>query len=139
MVLVAPTSRRLLVFHRNSKTAAPSCKLVHSQNSGAAPFTVFVKGAGFSSLNHPPAKKGQIGIGWRERRRDGRKTRTLEHHKDAAPNAQELSKVGSPARSFKSLVACKLTRYLPFPFGLRYRQQRLIIRPHVLVGDIQLH
>jgi hypothetical protein len=28
--------------------------------AGAAPFTVFVKSAGFSSLDHPPAKRGRI-------------------------------------------------------------------------------
>jgi hypothetical protein len=40
--------------------------------SGAALFTVFVKGAGFSSLrNTPRAKKGQIGIGQKERENRG--------------------------------------------------------------------
>jgi hypothetical protein len=40
--------------------------------SGAALFTVFVKGAGFSSLrNTPRAKKGQTRIGQRERENRG--------------------------------------------------------------------
>jgi hypothetical protein len=40
--------------------------------SGAALFTVLVKGAGFSSIrNTPRAKKGQIGIGNRVRENRG--------------------------------------------------------------------
>jgi hypothetical protein len=53
---------------------------------GAAHFTVFVKGAGFSSMhNDQCAKKGRIGIGEWGNRMEDKKTRTLEHHKDAAP------------------------------------------------------
>jgi hypothetical protein len=46
---------------------------------GAALFTVFVKGAGFSfTCNAQCAKKGRIGIRQWEKRREGKKTRILE-------------------------------------------------------------
>jgi hypothetical protein len=55
--------------HRN-RARARHCGRVGL--SGAAPFTVFVKGAGFSCLwITPRAKKGQIGIGQRERENRG--------------------------------------------------------------------
>jgi len=60
-------------------------------------FTVFVKGAGFSSMrNTPRARKGRIGIGQWEKRMEGKKTRTLEQHKGAAPEVQKHSEAGAP-------------------------------------------
>jgi hypothetical protein len=59
---------------------------------GAALFTIFVKGAGFSSMrNLQCAKKGRIGVGQWEKRMEGKKTRTLERHK-----VQNRSKGGAP-------------------------------------------
>ena len=53
---------------------------------GAAQFTIFVKGTGFPSMdNTSRTKKGWIGIGQREKRMEGKKTRTLEKRKGAAP------------------------------------------------------
>jgi hypothetical protein len=63
-------------------------KRIHRQNVGAALFTDFVKGAGFSSRTFLRAKKERIGIGPWEKRMDGKKTRTLEKRKGAAPKAQ---------------------------------------------------
>jgi hypothetical protein len=54
--------------------------------AGASLFTVFVKGAGFSSMNHHQcAWKGRIGIGQWENPMEYNKTSTLERHKNAAP------------------------------------------------------
>jgi hypothetical protein len=65
---------------------------------GVAPFTVLVKGAGFSSLgNTPRTTKRRTGTGQREKLIKNRKKRTLEHHKGAAPEAQNRSKAGAPA------------------------------------------
>ena len=77
---------------------------------GALPFTVFVKGRGFSSMGNPQcAKKGRIGIGRWEKRMEGKKTRTLERHKGAAPKVQSAQMrahppvaQGSPNLFFKS-------------------------------------
>jgi hypothetical protein len=63
----------------------------------AALFTVFVKGAGFSSMcTTQCAKKGRIGISRREKRMEDKKTRTLVQHKGAAPEIQNRSKAGAP-------------------------------------------
>jgi hypothetical protein len=49
-----------------------------STSAGAALFTVFVKGAGFSSMRvHQCAKRGPIGIGQWGKRMEDKKTRTL--------------------------------------------------------------
>jgi hypothetical protein len=46
---------------------------------GAALFTDFVKGAGFSSMrNHQCADKGRIGIGLWEKQMEGKKTRRFK-------------------------------------------------------------
>jgi hypothetical protein len=80
------------LFNKN----LPSCKFVHSQNWGAARFTVFVKGAGFSSRNPPRTKKGRIGVVWWEQRMAAQKTSTLELRKGAAPNLKSAQKRGRP-------------------------------------------
>jgi hypothetical protein len=62
---------------------------------GATLFTVFVKGAGFSSMrNAQCAKKGRIGIGQWGKRMEDKKTRTLVQHK-----IQNRSKAGAPGFS----------------------------------------
>jgi hypothetical protein len=48
-----------------------------------------VKGAGSSSRSPTRAKKGHIEIGQWEKRMEGKKTRTLELHKDAAPKVRK--------------------------------------------------
>ena len=48
------TYRSECLFNRNF----PYCEFVHFQNWGAALFTIFVKGAGFSSHNAPRMKVG---------------------------------------------------------------------------------
>jgi hypothetical protein len=64
---------------------------------GAALFTIFVKGAGFSPMcNLQCAKKGRIGVGQWEKRMEGKKTRTLEQHKSAAPKFKTAQKVARP-------------------------------------------
>jgi hypothetical protein len=92
-----PTYRSECLFNKNF----PYCEFVHFQNWGAALFTVFVKGAGFSSRNHPRTKEGRIGIGQREERMAAQKTRTLEQRKGAAPKVQERSKRGHPRELIK--------------------------------------
>src|SRR5258705_8577785 len=74
----------------------PSVRTV-GPRSGAALFTVFVKGAGFSSMrNAQCAKTGWIGIGQWEKRMEDTKTRALAQHKGAAPEIQNRSKAGAP-------------------------------------------
>jgi hypothetical protein len=71
--------------------------------SGAALFAVFVKGAGFSSMrNSQRAKKERSGIGRWEKRIEDKKTRTLEHHKGAAPKVQNRSKAGAPGIQYRT-------------------------------------
>ena len=67
----------------------------HSQNSGAAVFTDFVKGAGLSTDRNRQSEK----------RIEGKNTRTLDHHKGAAPKAEKRHRPSDVER----LVACKLT------------------------------
>ena len=86
-----PTYRSECLFNKNLS----SCKLVHFQKWGAALFTVFVKGAGFSYRDPPRAKKGRIGIVRWEQQMAAQKTRTLEQRKGAAPNRKRAQKRGS--------------------------------------------
>jgi hypothetical protein len=69
-------------------------KPVHFKNWGAALFTVFVKGAGFSSRNPPRTKEGRIGIGQWEHRMAAQKTRTLDQRKGVAPKLKSAQKRG---------------------------------------------
>ena len=85
------TYRSECLFNKNLR----SCKRVHSQNWGAALFTIFVKGAGFSSRNPLCTKDGRTGIGRWEQRMAAQKTRTLEQRKGAAPNRKRAQKRGS--------------------------------------------
>jgi hypothetical protein len=60
---------------------------------GAALFTVFVKGAGFSFMcNALCAKKGRIGIGQWEKRMKGKKTRTLEQAQECGTQSSKALK-----------------------------------------------
>jgi hypothetical protein len=65
--------------------------------SGAAPFTVLVKGAGFFHCDIFHAKDSQLRIGLKEA--EFNKTRTLEPRKGAAPEVQIQSTSRSCAAS----------------------------------------
>jgi hypothetical protein len=63
-------------FLQNDSSSKAGCRTLH----------VFCEGCGFFPVQSPsPAKKIRIGIGLREKRAVGNKTRTLENRKGAAP------------------------------------------------------
>ena len=112
--------RSKCLFNRNS----PSCKFVQCQNWGAALFTVFVKGADFSSRNPLCTKEGRIGIGQWEERMAAQKTRTLEQRKGAAPNRKRAQKRGRPPADDaceKYCDALRVTRAMAAYFRARFR------------------
>jgi hypothetical protein len=114
------TYRSKCLFNKN----LPSCKLVRSQNGGAALFTVFVKGAGFSSRNPSRAKKGRIEIGQWEQRMAAQKTRTLEQSKGAAPNLKSAQNRGRPSADDareKSCGTLRVTYSMAAYFRARFR------------------
>src|SRR5258705_8088606 len=80
--------------------------------SGAALFTVFVKGAGFSSMSTTQcAKKGRIRISRREKRMEGKKTRTptkspalvrRSGHERSTRHCQAEKKPGHPRQDVRN-------------------------------------
>ena len=91
---------------------------------GAASFTVFVKGAGFSSRDPPRAKEGRIGIVRWEQRMAAQKTRTLEQRKGAAPKLKSTQKRGRPPADDaceKYCDALRVTHSMAAYFRARFR------------------
>lgn len=68
---------------------------------GATLIAAIVKGAGFPSLGNSLERskdRSESAIG--KERIEDRQTRTLEQHKDAAPEIQNRSKAGPPTHQF---------------------------------------